>query len=253
MYFQGAVAEPTPTPLPTAKPAHSAEQLNRVFPGRDAPARLAAAVAAFPGQVVTSTSGGAQAAVMLDLLARTTPAVPVIFVDTGYHFAETYTYLEELRERFPELDIMAYAPSITAARLEAVHGRLWEDDLDRYGVLTKVEPMNRALTDFGARVWLSGLRRSQSADRAHRPFAEAQGQTIKAYPILDWSDEQVESHMADNDLPRHPLTAQGYVSIGDWHSSAPLEDGQQPEDTRFGGSRRECGLHLESSVDDYRI
>lgn len=237
----------------TSATAEGVARLNREFPALGADERLALTADAFPGRVVTSTSGGAQAAVMLDLLERTTPEIPVVFVDTGYHFAETYTYLEQLRERFPQLEIAAYAPSITAARLEAVHGRLWEDDLDRYAVMTKVEPMNRALTDFGADVWLSGLRRSQSADRAHRPFAERQGDTIKAYPILDWSDEQVEVYMTENDLPRHPLTAVGYVSIGDWHSSAPLEDGMRPEDTRFGGARRECGLHLESSVDDYRI
>lgn len=234
----------------------AAESMALEFGAQNAGERIRTTQRMFPDGLITSTSGGVQAAVMLHLLAEHAPEVPVVFVDTGYHFPETYTYLEELRERLPALRLETYSPGMTSARLEAVHGRLWEGDeadLDRYGVITKVEPMNRALTDFGAWVWLSGLRRQQSSERAERPFAEVQGDTLKIYPILDWSDQEVEAYLAQHDLPRHPLAERGYASVGDWHSSAPLTDGMTAEESRFGGARRECGLHLDSTVDDYRI
>ena len=80
-----------------------------------------------------------------------------------------------------------------------------------------------------------------------------QTRTTKLYPILDWTNEQIESHFFLYGLPRHPLLEKGYVSIGDWHSTTPLKEGQTEEDTRFGGLKRECGLHEASNVADYQI
>ncbi len=94
-------------------------------------------------------------------------------------------------------------------------------------MLTKIEPLNRALRESGADVWLSGLRRSQSQTRADRPLVERQKKTLKAYPILDWADAQVELYFHQHDLPRHPLAAKGYVTMGDWHSTRPAEGGDR--------------------------
>jgi phosphoadenosine phosphosulfate reductase len=209
----------------------------------------------FGERAIATTSAGAQAPVMLHLIARHAPHIPVVFIDTGFHFPETYVYLEQLREAIGAT-IEVYAPSITAARLEALHGRLWEGDeaaLERYGVLTKVEPMDRALRDHRAVAWISGLRRAHSRERAKRDLVDRQGDTLKLYPILDWSDDEVAGYMLAHDLPVHPLLEKGYVTIGDWHSTRPLEDGMTPEQTRFNGIKRECGLHLDSQVSDYRI
>ena len=222
---------------------------------RDAPARLQLISDQFGDQAVATTSAGVQAAVMLHLIATHAPRTSVVFIDTGFHFPETYRYLEELRQRI-DIDVDVYAPTMSAARLEALHGRLWEgdeQDVNRYGLLTKVEPMDRALRDCNARAWLSGLRWAQSRERAEREFVERQGDTLKLYPILDWSDEDVAGYMLAHDLPSHPLLEKGYVSIGDWHSTKPLTDGMTSEETRFNGLRRECGLHLDSQVSDYRI
>ncbi len=217
--------------------------------------RLRLLVEAFGDGLVASTSFGLQSAVMLDLIAEHAPTLPVIFIDTGYLFPETYQYAEELVARFGT-DLRVYMPKLTSARIEAVHGRLWEqgkEGLDRYGVLTKIEPMDRALKDLDATAWISGLRRSHSSTRAERPFAEKQNRMMKVYPILDWADAQVSAYMHDRHLPPHPLAAQGYVTMGDWHSTAPAADGLDAEATRFNGQKYECGLHLESGETDFQI
>lgn len=209
----------------------------------------------FGGCLVASTSFGIQSAVMLDLLARHAPQVPVVFIDTGYLFPETYRYAEELVERFGT-DLRIYQPRMTASRMEALHGKLWEQGgggHEKYGLITKIEPMNRALNDLGADVWISGLRRSHSSTRVDRAFAEQQKRTLKVYPILDWADAQVSAYMHDRGLPRHPLADHGYVTMGDWHSTRPAEPEQDAEATRFNGEKYECGLHLDSMNNDFQI
>lgn len=207
----------------------------------------------FGGRVVASTSFGLQSAVMLDLISQHAPEMPVIFIDTGYLFAETYRYAEELIGRL-DINLKQYHPRYSAARMEALYGKLWENgEVSRYSLLTKVEPMDRALRELEAEVWLSGVRRSQSSTRTQRPFAESQKRTLKVYPILDWADAQVSAYMHDRGLPRHPLADQGFVTMGDWHSTRPVRDGLNAESTRFNGEKYECGLHLESDNTDFQI
>ena len=206
-------------------------------------------------RLVATTSFGIQAAVMLHLIHEHAPKIPVVFIDTGFLFPETYRYAEELIGTPGKLDLRIYQPTVSAARMQALWGNLWEggkEDADRYAMLTKIEPMNRALREIGADVWLSGLRRSQSQTRADRPFVERQKKTLKAYPILDWADAQVDLYFHQHDLPRHPLAAQGYVTMGDWHSTRPAAEGDA-ESTRFNGEKYECGLHLDSGTSDFQI
>ncbi|MFT3992385.1 MAG: phosphoadenylyl-sulfate reductase [Luteolibacter sp.] len=206
-------------------------------------------------RLVASTSFGLQAAVMLHLIHEHAPQIPVVFIDTGFLFPETYRYADDLMARFKNLDLRVYQPKLSAARLQALYGNLWERDqegADQYGLITKVEPMNRALKEIGADVWLSGLRRSQSKTRADRPFVEQQKKTLKAYPILDWADAQVDIYYHQNDIPHHPLEAAGYVTMGDWHSTRPASK-DDAESSRFGGNKYECGLHLDSNSSDFQI
>ena len=205
-------------------------------------------------RLVASTSFGLQAAVMLRLIHEHAPKIPVVFIDTGFLFPETYQYAETLTSMF-DLDLRTYQPTVSASRMQAIWGNLWEDGkdgADRYGLITKIEPMNRALRETGADVWLSGLRRSQSQTRVDRPFVEQQKRTVKAYPILDWADAQVDLYFHQNGLPRHPLAEKGYVTMGDWHSRRPVENGDA-EATRFNGEKYECGLHLDSGTPDFQI
>ena len=113
--------------------------------------------------------------------------------------------------------------------------------------------MDPPARELGRDVWLSGMRRSQSKTRADRPFAEQQKKTLKVYPILDWADAQVEVYFNQHRLPRHPLAEKGYVTMGDWHSTKPATGGLDAEATRFNGQKYECGLHLESSEQDFQI
>ncbi|QSR85594.1 phosphoadenylyl-sulfate reductase [Methylacidimicrobium sp. B4] len=213
--------------------------------GRSAAERLQWAFARFGDRVVLSSSFGIQAGVLLHLATRLRPDIPVVFVDTGYLFPETYRYADLLTERLGLRLHVARAP-LSAAWFEARYGRLWEEGvegLDRYNELRKVEPMRRALEDLGAACWLAGLRRSQAKTRAELPALQWQGGVAKLHPIVDWSDEEVEAYFEEWGIPRHPLASRGYVSVGDVPTSRPWEEGMLPEETRFFGWKRECGLH----------
>lgn len=209
----------------------------------------------FGSRLVATTSFGIQAAVMLHLIHEHAPEIPIVFIDTGFLFPETYQYADELGELL-KLDLRIYQPTVSAARMQALWGDLWEqgkEGADKYGVLTKIEPLDRALKELGADVWISGVRRSQSRTRADRSFAEQQKKTLKIYPIFDWADAQVSVYMNQHNLPPHPLAGKGYVTMGDWHSTSPASDDLDAEATRFNGEKYECGLHLDSGVPDFQI
>ena len=206
-------------------------------------------------QLIMSTSFGIQSAVMLHLVTTQIPDIPVVFVDTGYLFPETYNFAETLTKRL-DLNLKTYLPLQSAAHQEAIYGKLWEqgiEGLEQYNRINKVEPMNRAVRELGAAAWLSGLRRNQSSTRENRKVAEPQNKIMKIYPIIDWNDKDIYDYLTKNDLPYHPLWDEGYVSVGDWHSTRKLGEGMREEDTRFGGLKRECGLHESNAALDYQI
>lgn len=208
--------------------------------------RVEWALASLPGRFVLSSSFGIQSAVLLHLVTQIRPDIPVLLVDTGYLFPETYRFVESLRERLG-LNLQVVSSDWTAARLEAVHGRLWEqgaEGLDRYNQLMKVDPMERALDELGVGTWFAGLRRQQSSSREDRPVVEKREDgRYKVYPLIDWSNRDIHQYLVKHDLPYHPLWEEGYVSVGDWHTSRPLTPGMSEEETRFFGLQRECGLH----------
>jgi len=220
----------------------------RVLPARE---RVELAAGALPEARILSSSFGAQAAVSLHLVTQVLPGIPVVLIDTGYLFPETYRFADELASRL-RLDLRVFRAAETPARLEARHGRLWEQGaagIQRYNQIHKVEPMQRALADLGVGTWFAGLRRQQSQSRAAiEPLERIGPSRFKVYPIFDWSDRDVYDYLRRHDLPYHPLWDRGYVSIGDWHTTRTLsEAGDAIEDTRFFGLQRECGLHLIGS------
>jgi phosphoadenosine phosphosulfate reductase len=222
-------------------------EINEWLDHKSAHERLEWAMQTLPGEHVLSSSFGAQSAAMLHLATRRRPEVPVVLIDTGYLFPETYRYADELSERL-SLNLKVYRPALGIAWMEARHGRLWEEGLDgleRYNRLRKVEPMRRALREIGARTWIAGLRRSQSSARAKARVLELRDGIWKFHPIVDWSDRDVGRYMQQNDLPSHPLWDKGYVSIGDVHTTQAFRQGMRAEDTRFFGLKRECGLHYD--------
>lgn len=207
--------------------------------------RVASALKSLPGQHIVSSSFGAQSAVMLHLVTQQAPDIPVVFIDTGYLFKETYQFVDELTARL-SLNLKVYRPEASGAWQEARHGKRWEQGkvgIEAYNYDNKVMPMQRAIEELGVGTWFSGVRRSQSIEREATPFIESSGDRFKVYPIADWNDKDVYEYLKKYDLPYHPLWEQGYVSIGDVHTTRSLADVDTIEETRFFGLKRECGLH----------
>lgn len=223
------------------------QQLCADLEQRDALGRLQWGVEAFGDGFALTTSFGIQAAVSLHLLSRLPRPVPVIWVDTGYLPAETYTYAEMLIERLG-LQVHVAQAKVSPARMEALHGRLWEtgrvEDLELYHRIRKVEPLDRAMADFGVTCWASGVRGRQTDHRrGMQPLEMVRGRWALR-PLLDWTSRDVYYYMEQNGLPQHPLFAHGYSTVGDWHSSAPDDGSNSGRSTRFGGLKQECGIHL---------
>ena len=192
-----------------------------------------------------SSSFGVQSAVSLHLLTQVCPNIPVIVLDTCYLFPETYRFIDELSTRL-KLNLKVYRAGISHAWQEARYGRLWEqglNGLNQYNKLNKVDPMDKALSELGVQTWFAGLMRSQSESRSNLQTLQNVRGKIKVHPLIDWNKKMIHEYLIKYDLPYHPLWKKGYVSIGDTHSTIPLQDGMKDQDTRFGGVKRECGLH----------
>ena len=209
--------------------------------------RVAWALEHLPGEFVLSSSFGIQAALMLHLVSQQKRDIPVILTDTGYLFPETYQFIDQLTERL-RLNLKVYRADLSAAWQEARYGKLWEqgvEGIERYNQLNKVEPMARALSELNAKTWFSGLRREQSGSRGNLPVLAIQRGRFKFLPVIDWSNKDVFYYFKEHDLPYHPLWEQGYLSVGDTHTTTKWEPGMNEEETRFFGLKRECGLHEE--------
>ncbi len=210
----------------------------------------------FGSGLIMTTSFGLQSAVMIHLVRQVSKEIPIVFVDTGYLFDDTYQYALTLQR---ELNFKAkiYSSSISPAYQKAAYGTLWEqgkEGMAKYNKLNKIEPMDRALDDLGATAWLAGLRNAQSDSRRSLSIVEKQSKILKIHPILDWEDMMTQQYLPQNKLSHHPLEGAGYESLGDWHSTKKLSEVEKSEDTRQGGYGRECGLHSDLSEDlDYNF
>lgn len=237
-----------PDPITAAESTQALAELNRWLGERSAEERVAWALENTAGEHALSSSFGAQAAVSLHLVTQQKPDIPVIVIDTGYLFPETYRFIDQLSDKLA-LNLQVYRPQIGIAWMEARLGKIWEEGVDgitRYNRLRKLEPMQRALRELNVRTWIAGLRRSQSGSRANLDFLQIKDGRWKLHPLADWSDREVWQYLQAHDLPYHPLWHDGYVSIGDIHTTRRLEPGMREEDTRFFGLKRECGLHFDS-------
>ncbi len=234
--------------IPRSGQSWSAAQLATVNPcleNSTAPERIQWALDYLPQVAILSSSFGAQSAVMLHLLSNVRPDIPVVLIDTGYLFAETYRFVDELTATL-NLNLHVYTAAVSPAWQEARFGELWKQGvagIEQYNQANKVEPMKNALRELQAGTWFSGLRRSQSASRKDINILQAHGDVVKVHPIADWSDRDVHYYLRDHNLPYHPLWEQGFVSIGDYHSSSPISADVSAEHSRFAGLIRECGLH----------
>lgn len=224
---------------------HAIELCNRKFAVLDSRTRVEWALENLPGNHVMTSSFGVQAAVSLHLITSLRPDMPVVLVDTGYLFPETYRFIDELTERL-KLNLKVFRAELSPAWQEARHGQRWNQGLagiEAYNHENKVEPMRRALRELEINTWFAGLRRKQSESRATIPFLSRWGDRWKVHPIADWTDRDVHRYLTKHKLPYHPLWEKGYVSIGDHHSTRPLHEVNTADETRFFGLKRECGIH----------
>jgi phosphoadenosine phosphosulfate reductase len=225
-----------------AMAAEAAEQLD----GKPAQRILAWAAAVVPRFAVTS-SFGAESAVLLHMLSTVAPEVPVLFLDTDFHFSETIDYRRRLARELG-LTVLDVRAALSPAQQDRRFGpRLFDRDPDVCCGLRKTEPLRRALTNYDG--WATGVRRVQTPERAATPVVEARRHDdrwlVKVAPLAGWDDVDVVTYQQRHDLPFHPLVNAGYRSIGCQPCTKPVADGEDPRAGRWSAfAKTECGLHL---------
>ncbi|KAI1149930.1 Phosphoadenosine phosphosulfate reductase family-domain-containing protein [Nemania diffusa] len=212
----------------------------------------------FPNLYQTTAFGltGLATMDMLSKLSAETPAsspTEIIFLDTLYHFQETHQLVARVKERYPEVRVHTFLPNgcATVLEFEERHGhKLWEVDAERYDYLAKVEPQQRSYDVLNVAAVLTGRRRSQGAARGDIPVVEMDRErgVVKINPLVNWSFDQVQEYIKANDVPYNALLSRGYKSVGDWHSTQPVADGEDERAGRWKGQQKtECGIHNKKS------
>lgn len=209
----------------------------------DAPAEEVLRAALALGDVAVLSSFGADSVVLLHMVARIDRATPVLVLDTGHLFPETLAYRREVAATLGLADVRTVRPDAEDLFLHDPDGDLHGRDPDACCALRKVRPMERALAGLDA--WVTGRRRAQGGPRAHLPLFEAEGGRIRANPLARWSGADVAAHMTRHALPRHPLVARGYPSIGCTPCTTTVAPGEDPRAGRWRGREKtECGIHF---------
>jgi phosphoadenosine phosphosulfate reductase len=201
------------------------------------------------GDVCLTCSFQAEDVLLTKLAIELDPAIPILFLDTGYHFRETYEYRDRIANEW-ELNLINLRPEKTVARQEAEHGLLYQSAPDQCCKLRKVEPLFNALAGF--RVWLTGLRREQAKSRAaleeSAPFSLPGGkQVLKLAPLARWTTRDVWYACERLSIPLLPLYAQGFSSIGCEPCTSRPPDAEDPRSGRWSGRKVECGIHIAAA------
>jgi phosphoadenosine phosphosulfate reductase len=254
-YASGASSTSKPAALIFAKPhlKHLNAQLSKLEPVDI----LRWAKLTLPNLYQT-TAFGMSGLVTLDLLSKLqdedpqSPQIDVIFLDTLYHFQQTLGLVEKVKARYPNLNIHVYKPDgleTTSAFEEKYGNKLWESNPDLYDWVAKVEPARRAYSELAVSAVLTGRRRSQGAKRSDLGVIEVdEAGLVKVNPMFNWSFEQVQAYIKANNVPYNELLDMGYKSVGDWHSTQPISEGEDERAGRWKGSQKtECGIHNKRS------
>jgi phosphoadenosine phosphosulfate reductase len=205
-------------------------------------ALLRQASAMLSGRLAVVSSFGAESAVLLALVAELDPALPVIFLETGMHFAETLDYRQHLTETLGLSQVYDVTPRQADLAAADPAGALWQFDPDACCALRKVTPLERALAPYAG--WVNGRKRYQAATRHALSYVERDGARVKINPLADWDAGRIEAEMIRRRLPRHPLAAEGYPSIGCGPCTRRATPGADPRSGRWSGmAKTECGIH----------
>ena len=230
-------------PDPPAPTLPAAEELDRVLRNASPAEAIAAALKTVGRERLALVSSfGTESAALLKVMADVDPAIPVIFLDTGWLFEETLAYRDTLIEKLGLRDVRSIKPLDETLSREDPDRELWFSDPDACCRIRKVEPLKRALAPFAA--WINGRKRFQGGLRADIPVVEQDGIRLKFNPFANVSREQIEAIFKESNLPSHPLTASGFLSVG----CMPCTSRTSPdEDARAGRWRgrpkTECGIH----------
>ncbi|GLR94479.1 phosphoadenosine phosphosulfate reductase [Bradyrhizobium liaoningense] len=229
--------------VPTVSALPSAEELDRAL--RDAsPAEIIAAALKTVGRdkLALVSSFGTESATLLKVMADVDPAIPVIFLDTGWLFEETLAYRDTLIAKLGLKDVRSIKPAEETLSRDDPDRDLWFSDPDACCRIRKVEPLARALKPFSA--WLNGRKRFQGSARADIPVVEDDGARLKFNPFANVSREEIEAIFTLAKLPRHPLVASGFLSVGCMPCTSRTAEGEDSRAGRWRGrAKTECGIH----------
>jgi phosphoadenosine phosphosulfate reductase len=223
-------------------------RLNNLFRGADVQEMLRSVIGdRLAGDLAVVSSFGAESAVLLHLVGEVDPNLPVVFLETHKHFPETLAYRDTLVARLGLRNLIIAEPEAAVLAQRDESGLRWSFDPDGCCDLRKVQPLARALAGFDASI--TGRKGFQSSTRAGLPRFEidrtdAQGR-LKVNPLANWSREDIETYFNEHDLPRHPLVAEGYPSIGCSPCTSKVLPGEDPRSGRWKGwDKTECGIHV---------
>lgn len=225
--------------------AEKAARLDAELAPLDTPALLRTVIEElFPGRIALVTSFGADSAVLLHMTAQIDKATPVLFIDTHVLFEETLAYRERLVAHLGLENVIVIDPEPTLLAAEDPENFLWASNPDRCCEIRKVLPLAGALDSYDA--WITGRKRFQARTREALALFEAEGGRIKVNPLAPWTASQISGYLDTHALPRHPLVAQNYLSIGCIPCTSPVKPGEDARAGRWRGRGKiECGLHTK--------
>jgi phosphoadenosine phosphosulfate reductase len=215
----------------------------------------------FPGTIALLTSFGADAGILLSLVAKVNPATPVLFLNTGKHFPETLDYAKTLIGQLGLRDVRWLTPDPTLLNRTDANGDLWQTQPNRCCWLRKVEPLNRALEEMGLLALITGRKRYQTPERSTLEKIELDENSIfRINPLADWTKEDGQQAMLTHDIPPHPLVAKGYKSIGCEPCTLPVAFGQDERAGRWAHTagleedqKTECGIHIPAEATNWSV
>lgn len=203
--------------------------------------RLKWALDKFGDDLVVTSSFQSQSVPLLHMISKTIPDVDIVFLDTGFHFPETLNFKGELTERFG-LNVIDVMNKMGHSSFKQEYGQLYKKDPDQCCYINKVEPLERALSNYQA--WITGIRSDQTEERKKADYIQRLDNGItKICPILDWNNDDIWTYVQIHELPEHPLLEQGYLSVGCAPCTQPTQDGDARSGRWKGKGKSECGLH----------
>ncbi len=198
----------------------------------------------FGNKLYALSSFGVDSAVMFELINKTGLNIPILTVDTGFLFNETYIYMGFLTQKY-NLDVYVYGPDPDQIK-KIEKTKLWEKDMKEYSQLTKLTPLSNAIKDLKVEALLSGVRHDQTQTRAKlKPIDVGSDGEFRIHPILNWDKNKINKFIKKEKLPRHPLFDKGYESVGDKTITKP---GKGRAGRKALGAEQECGIHIKYNV-----